>query len=345
MDFERIGEESLKIHLVGLRATALSAMIELHRVAEPALHVLVDDPESADIILFVGGWQAHGEGVVDSALPKKYPDKCFSYFDDDGFVPLLPGIYTNAKKPGWMDLARAESHMFIDALNPNIVPVPNAEKKYLLSFAGGSTSLLRKKLYKIDYGRDDVLIKNTSDYYHWDPSQEGRDARQKEYTTMIASSHFGLCPLGASAGGLRLFEVMQMGVAPVMMSDKFRLPDGPAWDRFLIDVPEWKIRELPEILEKYRSESAERGRLARLAWEQYFAPRVMFNGLVAVCVRERGRRKISERWVRPFWGFMLWRARLKYGLRAFAKKIVLGLFRLAGRRFIYDLNRDEDAVK
>jgi hypothetical protein len=338
MDFERVGEQSLKIHLVGLRETALSAMVELHRVAKPALHVLVDDPESADIILFVGGWQAHGEGVVDSPLPKKYPDKCFSYFDDDGFVPLLPGIYTNAEKPGWIDLGRAESHMFIDALNPNIVPVPNAEKKYLFSFAGGSTSLLRKKLYKIDYRRDDVLVKNTSDYYHWDPSQEGRDARQKEYAATIASSHFGLCPRGASAGGLRLFEVMQMGVAPVMVSDKFRLPDGPEWGKFLIDVPERKLRELPEILEKYKGESAERGRLARLAWEQYFAPPVMFNGLVAVCVRERARRKISERWVRPFWGFMLWRRRAYNSSRAMMKKSVLWVFKVLRLRFVYEMN-------
>jgi hypothetical protein len=329
----------LNIHLVGLRDTALSAMLELHRVAEVPLHALVDDPETADMILFVAGWQPHGEGVADSSLPKKYPDKCFIYFDDDGFVPLLPGIYTNAEKLWGIDLGRTESHMFIDALNPNVAPIPNAKKKYLFSFAGGSTSLLRKKLYKINFGREDVLVRNTSDYYHWDPSQEGREARQREYAETIASSHFGLCPRGASAGGLRLFEVMQMGVAPVMISDTFRLPVGPDWDTFLIDVPESRIKDLPQILEPYRGESAERGRLARQAWENYFAPPVMFNGIVAACVRAKERRKISERWIRPFWGFMLWRRRMYNWSRAALKSVVLWVFKLMGRKFVYDLNR------
>nr|ADC36147.1 exostosin family protein [uncultured bacterium 162] len=313
-------------------------MLELHRVAEPPLHALVDDPETADMILFVAGWQAHGEGVADSPLPKKYPDKCFIYFDDDGFVPLLPGIYTNAEKLWGIDLGRTESHMFIDALNPNVAPIPNAEKKYLFSFAGGSTSLLRKKLYKIDFGREDVLVRNTSDYYHWDPSQEGRAARQKEYAETIASSHFGLCPRGASAGGLRLFEVMQMGVAPVMISDRFRLPVGPDWSKFLIDVPETRIKDLPQILEPLVGESAERGRLARQAWEQYFSPPAMFNGIVAACVRAKERRKISERWIQPFWGFMLWRRRMYNWSRAALKSVVLWVFKLMGRKFVYDLN-------
>jgi hypothetical protein len=329
----------VNIHLVGLRGTALSAMIELHRRAEPPLHELVDDSETADMILFVGNWTPYGQGVIDSPLPKKYPAKCFIYFDDDGFVPLLPGIYTNAEKPGWIDLGRTESHMFVDALNPNIVPNPEAEKKYLFSFAGGSTSLLRKKLYKIDFAREDVLVRNTSDYYHWDPSQAGRDARQKEYAATIASSHFGLCPRGASAGGLRLFEVMQMGVAPVMISNKFRLPNGPEWHKFLIDVPESGIKELPAILERYVGESAERGRLARAAWEQYFAPPVMFNGIVAACVRARDRRKISERWVQPLWGLMLWRRRMYNSSRARLKTIVLWGFKVLGRKFVYELNR------
>ncbi len=343
MTLWRKGDRAMKIHLVGLRDTALSAIVELHRLAAPPLHELVDDPETADMILFLGAWKAYGQGVADNPLPRKYPEKCFMYSDDDGFVTLLPGVYANAEKPRgisrWIGLGRAESHMFVDVLNPNIVPMPHAQKKYLFSFAGGSTSLLRKKMYKIDYGRDDVLIRNTSDYYHWDPSQAGRDARQKEYAETIASSHFGLCPRGASAGGLRLFEVMQMGVAPVMISDKFLLPRGPDWDKFLIDVPERKIKELPQILEKYAPESAERGRLARQAWERHFSPPTVFNGIIAACVRARERRRISERWIHLFWGYMLWRRRAYNSSRALVKTVVLGVFRLLGLRFLYQLNR------
>jgi hypothetical protein len=328
----------MKIHLVCLRQSSLDAMVRLHRLAQPPLHDLVDDPAAADMIVFVGSVPDYGDGIVDSPLPRLYPEKCFIYWDDDNVVDMLPGIYTNAVKPGWLNLHRTASHMFIDALNPHIVPIPGVEKRYLFSFAGGSTSVLRKKLYKIDFHRADALIRNTSDYFHWDPSQEDRELRQKEYAETIAASHFGLCPRGASAGGLRLFEVMQMGVAPVLLSDRFLLPRGPDWDTFLLRVPERDIKRLPGILEPHIAESAERGRLARQAWEQWFSPPVMFNGIIATFCTMAAERKVPERWVHPFWGYILWRRRFRNTTRAIAKKVVLGVFRLLRLRFIYELN-------
>ena len=327
----------MRIHLICLRQGAYDALVELQRKAQPQQHTLTDDAESADMILFVGGWPSRGEGVVENPLPKKYPEKTFVYLDDDGFTPLLPGVYTNAERPGLIDLHRAESQMFVDALNPNIQPI-HAEKKYLFSFAGGSTSLLRKKLYRIKFARPDVLVENTSNYYHWDPAQPGRDERQKQYAATIASSHFGLCPRGASAGGLRLYEVMQMGVAPVVISDKLLLPEGPDWDSFAIRVPERKIAELDMILAAHVGESAERGRLARAAYEEWFSPPTVFNNVVAACERVRANRKVPERWVRPFWGYMLWRRRAAMGARGLVKSVVLGIFKLMGKRFVYDLN-------
>jgi hypothetical protein len=327
----------MKIHLVSVRPGSYDAMIKLNQTAQSQLHTLVDDPESADMILFVGGWQPSGQGVADSPLPKRYPEKTFIYVDDDGFTPLLPGVYTNAQKPGLINLHRAESQMFVDCLNPHIQPM-KTEKKYLFSFAGGSTSLLRKKLYKVKFSRPDVLIENTSNYYHWDSSQPGRDERQKQYATTIASSHFGLCPRGASAGGLRLYEVMQMGVAPVVISDKLLLPEGPNWDSFAIRVPERKLKELDTILAARVDESAERGRLAREAYEQWFAPSVVFNHVVAACERARANRRIPEQWIHPFWGFMLWRARFRNQTRGVLKNLVLRIFKLMGKRFIYEMN-------
>jgi hypothetical protein len=313
-------------------------MLELSERAEPKLHVLVDDPDEAEIILFVGSWDSEGAPVRKHPLPRRYPEKCFVYFDADGFVPLLRGVYTNAEKAWLLDSRRAEGQAFIEALNPMTVPQPEAVKKYLFSFAGGSTSLLRKKLYKIDFRREDVVVKNTSDYFHWDASQAGREQRQRDYASMIAGSHFALCPRGASAGGQRLFEVMQMGVAPVLISDALKLPAGPDWDSFLIQVPERRIRHLAEILEPYRAESAERGRLAQQAWEQWFAPPVVFNNVIGVCARTRETARIPERWVQPWWGFMVWKRRLRGRLRGAAKAVVLRVFKMLGLKFIYQLN-------
>jgi Exostosin family len=330
----------MKVHLVDLGSGAYESMVQLHANSEPKLHILVDDPAEADVILFVGEWRAKGEGLLDNPLPRLYPEKCFVYFDADGFVTLLPGIYTNAETSGWLGrfLGRAESQMFTQALNPRVdSPLP-VEKKYLFSFMGGSTSLLRKKLYKVKFKREDVVVENTSTYYHWDPTQPGREARQQRFADVIAASQFGLCPRGASAGGLRLFEVMQMGVAPVIISDKLMLPEGPDWERFAIRVPERKIGELDTILAGYAHESAERGRLARLAYEQWFAPPVVFNYGIAACERIRARRRVPERWIHPFWGFMLWKRRAKGAARGMVKKAALAVFRLMGKKFVYELN-------
>jgi hypothetical protein len=59
---------------------------------------------------------------------------------------------------------------------------------------------------------------------------------------------------------------------------------------------------------------------------------------VAACERVRANRKMPERWVRPFWGYMLWRRRAAMGARGLAKSAVLGIFKLMGKRFVYDLN-------
>lgn len=327
----------MKVHLVCVQVKAYDAMIALYQRAEPALHELVDDAESADLILFVGGWRTGGGGVVDSPLPKRYPEKTFIYRDDDGFIPLLPGVYASAERPGWINLRRVEGAKYISALNPNIQPL-TMEKKYLFSFAGGSTSILRKKLYKVKFRRPDVLIENTSNYYHWDPSQAGREERQRQYAAMIASSKFGLCPRGASAGSFRLYEVMEMGVAPVVISDKQLLPVGPDWESFAIRVPERQIGELDTILAGYEGESAERGRLAREAYEQWFAPPVVFNQIVGACERLRGERRVSERWVQACWGYMLWRRSAYDAVRGWGKAAILKVFRLLGKRFPYEMN-------
>ena len=65
---------------------------------------------------------------------------------------------------------------------------------------------------------------------------------------------------------------------------------------------------------------------------------MVFNGIVATLVRLRAERKVPERWIHPFWGFILWRRRFRNAARSSAKKLVLGLFRLLRIRFIYEMN-------
>lgn len=326
----------MKIHLVCVSEGPYRALLERHAQSQPQRHTLTENADEADFIVMAGIWGPHGEGICDHPLTLRYPEKTFVYWDADGFTPLLPGVYANAEKRRF--LHRTESQMFVNILNRFIGP-RDIPKKYLFSFAGGSTSVLRKRLYKIPFNRPDILIENTSSYHHWDWQQEGHDEWQLRYAETLAQSHFGLCPRGASAGGLRLYEVMQTAVCPVILSDKLDLPYGPDWDRFAIRVPERNLGKLPEILEGYLSESAERGRLAREAYEQWFAPEVVFNRIVEVYERELAHRKIPERRLQLFWPILLWRDRTKRWVQAAAKASVLWVFRKMGKRFVYDLNR------
>jgi hypothetical protein len=323
---------------VGLRESALEAMVHLHSTSEPQLHQLVSDPAAADLIVFVGLDAFDFSDIVRSALPRRYPEKCFAYSDADGFVPLLPGLYSNAEQSRGVHLRRTAGCAFIDGLNPAIEQL-TVPKRYLFTFAGGSTSILRKRLFRLHWSRPDVLVEDTSNYHHWNSSQEGRDERQRVYAENMASSRFVLCPRGASAGSQRLFEVMQMGIAPVLISNRYDLPPGPDWDRFLIRIPEKDIERLPEILEAHAGEYAERGDAARQAWEQWFAPNVAFNVFIATYEEIRRHRRVPERLIHLTWGFMrlrYWSARkIRGGIRG----AVLWTFRKLRLKFVYQLNR------
>jgi hypothetical protein len=304
-------------------------MLDLYRQASPQVHELTDDPHTADMILFVGRWNFYGGEVVKHPLPRLYPDKTFVYCDDDVFTPLLPGVYASAERGRFFSLNRLESQKFIDWPNPHI-RMMDTKKRYLFSFAGRSSSLLRKLLFRVNFRRSDVTIENTSHYDHW-TVQPNREEHQRQYVATLAASRFALCPKGASAGSYRLFEVMQMGIAPVIISDRYIPPFGPEWERFALFVPERKISQLAAIINKHAEESEERGRLAAEAYERWFSDPAIFNHIVSLCERISMRRRIPERWVQRCWGLMLWRLRVIRGVRQAARAVALHVMQLVGR--------------
>ena len=44
-----------------------------------------------------------------------------------------------------------------------------------------------------------------------------------------------------------------MGRVPVILSDAWVAPDGPAWEEFSIRIPERQLDEVPRLLETYAS--------------------------------------------------------------------------------------------
>lgn len=293
-------------------------------------HLLTDDPAAADLILLYGSFGVEPRLLLDHPLYRAHPDKCAVYTEDDHYLPLAPGVYCSAEIDDSSRAGRVAAYSYVCAsgrcTNPYVAEGA-AGKELLFSFQGGSTSLVRKRLFNLAFHRTDVLIENTSAYHHWTFNEPGHAEQQQRYARTLGASHFVLCPRGAGAGSMRLFEVMQAGVAPVLIADRYALPPGVPWERFLLRVAEKDIARLPEIIEPHRASSAERGRLAREAWREHFSPEKEFDAIVRAGLDTLRHGPPEEAVFRRRQARLIARAERRRKLRGLARGSVLGALR------------------
>ena len=80
---------------------------------------------------------------------------------------------------------------------------------------------------------------------------------------------------------MRIFEMMEAGIPPVIIADDWLPPLGPSWEQFALFVPENEITSIYEKVKAHDDEYADRGRLARQAWEPYFSPQSYWDFILA----------------------------------------------------------------
>lgn len=332
--------KALKIHITPVKETELSTLLPL-RAARSA-HILTEDPAAADLILLVGSFGAEPRYLLDNAVYRTYPNKCAVYTEDDNYLPLAPGVYCSATADEHVRAGRISTYSYVSAsgrYGNQFLTDSGIEKKYLFSFMGGSTSMLRKRMFNLSFNRADCLIENTSSYYHWDLNQPGREERQLRYAQVLASSNFLLCPRGAGTGSIRFFEAMQAGVAPVLLVDDYPLPSHVAWDKFLLRVPERDIARLPELVEPYLPTAAERGRLARQAWLDHFAPEKEFDAIASAAFAALHHGPPDEAVFRRRQRSIIARAERRRKLRAFVRNAAVGTLKFLRIKSPYQMNR------
>ncbi len=310
---------------------------------------LVDDPAEAEAILLTDD---------DSTLIRKSPSfqnfrsKCIAISDGDILSYYIPALYASNFRcllsHGGRALTaspycslhadeRGKRNVWIDRLKD--APF---ERRLLYSFMGGSTCWLRKRLLKQykSCSLEDVLIKGTDHYRNWVLGDEAaRSEQQRFYVETMLSSKFALCPRGASAASIRLFEAMELGCAPVVLSDNWIPVDGVDWS-FCLFVKESQLPHLDAIIRSHADEWEERGARARRAFEENFSPSKLGSTLERQ-IRQllESRNGNRERLIRAVYpvrrALVEGRALARAGLR---QAILFG-FASLGRKFPYELNR------
>jgi hypothetical protein len=236
---------------------------------------VADSPASADAILFVESgrnkFAPYRRILLSRPEVAEYPGKCFIYDFTDRPAAFLPGLYTA------MPLRR---------FNPSLMrPIPSSwddtpdsvfseaiarssGTPYLFSFRGFRSASVRAELFstRLDSGRSSIT--ETTDWWNFDRSGQPR----LDYLTEIRSTLFPLAPRGLGTTTLRLYEIMRLGRAPVILSDDWVPPPDIPWTDFSLRVSESRVPDLPEILEWFEPSAQEMGDAARQAWEKWCRP-------------------------------------------------------------------------
>jgi hypothetical protein len=318
---------------------------ELVALAQPSIHTFVESPEAADIILVIDVVHAYHQH---RSLLQQYLDKCYAIENEDIPYLVLPGLFASASA-SFFHRHRIRGCAYFSQRQYRSPLLTGAScskeqqdqgRQYLLSFMGGSTCLLRKRLFNLKFERSDILIQPTLDYGHWDLNQANRLTFQQRYIESLRSSKFILCPRGSGLGSVRLFEAMEMGVSPIIVSDRWLPPEGPDWQSFAIFVKESDLKKLPKIIEQYASEYEIRGQLARQAWEEHFSDAVLFNRYISAIEQLKPQRIfLLDRLIFYTYPITLTIRTIKNSARTLVRNAILALFRRFKLKFPYQMKQ------
>ncbi len=262
-------------------------------------HFLVEHPHTADVVLFAEnyGGGIHFERVRAHPFVRQYREKCFLFCSNRRVIPFLPGIYACVEKRWSSSRTCGGFYLGLPKNEFTTFTSSDPDLPYLYSFMGSVTNApVRRDLTYLRHPRG--FFHNTSDDVGellggTMPQRERRDYFRR-YAEMTKASKFILCPRGVGAATLRLFETMRMGRVPVILSDGWVAPSGPAWDKFSLRIPEADFLKIPQLLEEHEPRAVQMGMLARREWEQWFSEEVAFHRVVEYCLALKQRRHIPE---------------------------------------------------
>ncbi len=257
--------------------------------------VVVDHPDRADWILFTDCFSKNDFcQLLKHPVMQRFPEKSLVISESDEPIEFFPGFYTSGLKKGRLkEFISGWYYPYFREVFPhkNGGFVESNFKRYLASFTGYPSHIIRKKLSRRWQDDPDIRVSIKTDYNHFsDYKLESTLEARERYMTTMSQSHFSLCPRGRGHSSLRIFESMQAGIPPVIISDNWNAPEFLDWESFSVRIPSRDIGHLKSILEPIKENSVEMGAIAKNHWNRIFSPDKLAHSL------ERSLREISRTW-------------------------------------------------
>lgn len=138
----------------------------------------------------------------------------------------------------------------------DITKIENIKKNYLASFVGSNTHPIRTIMAEACKNVSEISIKMKG----WSPAVSETDFHS--FLDLAMQSEFCLCPRGYGLNSFRLYEAMQLGCIPVIITDEFYLPwqDELNWSEFSVLISKDNIPNIVDILKIYKPEDINRMR-------------------------------------------------------------------------------------
>ncbi len=232
-------------------------------------HTAVNDPDEADAILFLNTgrnkFRRWAEVLRADPVVQAFPEKCFVQDYSDRPIPFLPGLYV-AMPTARVDPLRVrpvDSWVPFEAGLRDELLARTEAPSLLFSFSGADSAPVRRRIFDVLAKTEHASVVEAANW--WNASDEERRALRDGYLEEIRNSAFVLCPRGQGTFSNRLYETMQLGRVPVILSDAWAAPSGPPWPDIAFRVAESRVVEIPALLRRYEGRAADMGAAALAA--------------------------------------------------------------------------------
>ena len=274
-------------------------------------HRLVDQVEDADAILLTdaAGGPDLTRALLSDPVIRTHADRVYIHSEEARPFRLLPGLYTSLpRRAGDDEIARAIGYPcwtpsgMNRCIDQSAEHPPQREPDLLYSFVGRRCHPVRDRIFEMTHDpRTTVVFDTLRTYRHFAGGVGRPPEAQRSYVDIALRSRFALCPRGWATSTLRVYEMMALGVAPVILADRWVPATGPDWSRCAVFVPERLAGELPHILAERQNDWRALGDAAFAAFKEHFAPerqfRTLGNALADLApVSAAARRRLRLRW-------------------------------------------------